>query len=399
MTHIVEIERKTPVVRDVDVLVVGGGTAGVPAALAAARLGARVLLVEKFNSFGGAITGGMTITLPAYPVVGAVFNEILLRLQRKYDAVQDMNHDPYFVVLDQELYKYESLLMLEEAGVEMLLNSFAVGTIVEDGVVGGIIVENKSGRQAIRAKMTIDCTGDADIAFRAGAPTVTAPKDKLLPITLMWLAANVDRERIVDTEYLGGADTVIHEKEVNVWGGNLGNCDATDAWELTRAENELRKVSVGEWLQRRANWPGWEKSYMGYLAPHLGVRETRRIVGEYVVIDAEHGTAVFEDNVGTLQDDAPFPYRALVPRGVGGLLVAGRCVSTEPGVQHSIRIAPTCALLGEAAGTAAALCITRQLQPKALPANLLQQQLKDQGMYFGKLGDLPKTLQQTVMVK
>ena len=150
---------------------------------------------------------------------------------------------------------------------------------------------------------------------------------------------------------------------------------------------------MAEWLDRRANWPGWEKSYIGFMAPHLGVRETRRIVGLHVVTEAEHGRAAYEDTVGTLQDDAQFPYRALAPRGVDGLLVAGRCVSTEPGVQHGIRIAPSCALLGEAAGTAAALCAREKIAPKNLPARPLQDQLKKQGLYFGKLAELPKTLQ------
>ena len=386
-----EAARDIPVAREVDVLVVGGGTAGVPAALAAARLGAKTLLVEKFNSFGGAITWGLTITLPAYPIVGPILNEILRNLQAKWGAVAAMDHDPYFVVLDQELYKYESLLLLEKAGVEILLNTFAVDAMVEDGALRGIIVENKSGRQAIRAKVTVDCTGDADIAFRAGAPTVTAPKEKLLPITLMWVAANVDIDS--NLENVGGADTVVHPKEVNVWGGNLGHCDATDAWELTRAEIELRKISVAQWLDRRANWPGWEQSYIGFMAPHVGVRETRRIVGEYVVTDAEYQTAVYEDNIGTLQFSPQFPYRALLPQRVDNLLVAGRCVSTEPETQHSLRIAPTCALLGEAAGAAAGLSVARSISPKALDAGVLQAQLMKQGICFGKLEELAKTVQ------
>lgn len=383
---ITEPQREIPVVREVDVLVVGGGTAGVPAALCAARLGARTLLVEKFNAFGGAITQGLTITLPPYPVVGKAFNEILHRMQTKYGAVAAMDHKPYFVVLDQELYKYESILALEEAGAEMLLNTYAVDAVVRDGAVRGVIVENKSGRQAILAKVTVDCTGDADVAFRAGAETVTAPKDQLLPITLMWLAANVFDKR-------GGADTVIHENEVNVWGGRLGNIDATDAWELTRAEIELRKASVAEWLHRRANWPGWEKSYIGFMAPHLGVRETRRLVGEYVVPESDMGKATYDDAIGTMQYDLQLPYRCLVPREIDGLLVAGRCASMEPAVQHRIRIAPSCALLGEVAGTAAALSVQGGVAPRRLPPDKLQAQLKKQGVWFGPLGDLPKALQ------
>jgi len=290
---VLEPRREVPVVRDVDVLVVGGGTAGVPAALAAARLGARTLLVEKFNSFGGAITWGLTITLPPYPIVGAVFNEILRRLRDRYDAVAVRPSEPYFIIFDQELYKYESVLMLEEAGAEMLVDTLAVGAVVEDGAVRGVIVENKSGRQAIRARVTVDCTGDADVAFRSGAATAKAPKDKLLPATMMWVAANVDVARAAEADELGGEPTVVHEGEVNVWGGKAENVDGTDAWDLTAAELSTRKQSVEEWLRRRASSPAWAKSYIGFLAPHLGVRETRRLVGVHVVTADE-----FHDHLG-----------------------------------------------------------------------------------------------------
>ena len=148
-----------------------------------------------------------------------------------------------------------------------------------------------------------------------------------------------------------------------------------------------------EWLDRRATWPGWGDSYIGYMAPHLGVRETRRLVGQHVVTHDEMKNADYEDSVGTAQHDGPLPYRALVPRAVDGLLVAGRCVSTDQATQHTIRIAPTCALLGEAAGTAAALCIERGVDPRQLPAEILRAQLQKQGVYFGALSDLPQTLQ------
>lgn len=393
MSNITEPQREIPVVRNVDVLVVGGGTAGVPAALCAARLGAKTMLVERHNAFGGAITVGMTITLPAYPIVGAAFNEIMRRMQDQYRGVAEMTHECRFVVIDQEMYKYEAMIMLEEAGVEILLNTLAVETIAEDGAVGGIIIENKSGRQAIRAKVVVDCTGDADIAFRSGAETVTAPKDKLEPITLMWLAANVDVERVRKEDHVGGCDTSVHPGEINVWGGTIRNLDGADAWDLTRAEIDLRKQSIAQWLDRRANWPGWEDSYIGHSAPHLGVRETRRLVGQYVVQHTEMKDTQYDDSIGTAQHDGPLPYRAMVPRDTDSLLVAGRCVSTDSATQHTIRIAPTCALLGEAAGTAAALCTAQGMKPRELPADVLRPQLVKQGVYFGALGDLPKKLQ------
>jgi len=386
VSHITEPERRVEVVREVDVLVVGGGTAGVPAALASARLGARTMLVEKFNSFGGAITWGLTITLPPYPIVGAILNEILRRLRDNYGAVVRRDTEPLFVVFDQELYKYESLVMLEEAGVEMLVNTLAVDALVEDGAVVGVIVENKSGRQAIRARITVDCTGDADIAFRSGAATTMAPKDELLAVTQMWLGANVDCAAARSAEDLGGLSTQ------NVWGGHLTGIDATDAWELTRAEITLRKQTVEGWLRKRANSPAWARSYIGFLAAHLGVRETRRLVGEHVVTAAEFGNADYADPIGTTTSDRSLPYGALVPRDRDGLLVAGRCISTDAEVQHSIRIAPDCALSGEAAGTAAALCVAQGVQPRHLPAAALRRQLKSQGVHFGPLGELPKSL-------
>ena len=392
MSSIVEPRRSIPVVREVDVLVVGGGTAGVPAALAAARLGARTMLIEKFNSFGGAITWGLTITLPAYPIVGAILNEILRRMRDKYDAVVQKETEPHFVVFDQELYKYESLLMLEEAGVEMLLNTLAVNAIVEDGAVTGVVIENKSGRQAIRARVTVDCTGDADIAFRSGVETVTAPRDKLLPITQMWVAANVDTSAPDAGKGLGCMSTVLHEGELNVWGGSLSGIDATDAWELARAEIALRKQSVNDWLRKRANSRAWARSYVGFLAAHLGVRETRRLIGQHVVTAAEFGKAGYDDAIGTTTSDRQIPYRALVPRERDGLLVAGRCISTDQEVQHSIRIAPDCALFGEVAGTAAAICIKKGVQPRQVPVGPLQRRLKKQGVHFGPLAELPQAL-------
>ena len=383
MNSIVEPQRSIPVVKEVDVLVVGGGTAGVPAALCAARLGARTLLVEKFNSLGGAITGGMTITLPPSPV-GAALNEIMDRMRRNYGGVAQQDGDQGFIIIDQELYKYESVLALEEAGAEMLLNAFAVDAIVEDGAVRGIIGENKSGRQAIRARVVIDCTGDADVAFRSGAETAIAPNDKLLKTTLMWLAANVDIERARAADQLGGEYTIVHDGEINVWGGAVEGLDATDAWALSAAENETRKQSVREWLKRRAEWAGWERSYIGYMAPHLGVRETRRLVGVHIVTKNEHKTADYADTIGTTQYGEQFPYRALVPREMDGLLVAGRCASTDADVQHSLRIAPTCALLGEAAGTAAALSLDQGVEPRRVAIAALRKQLEKQGVSFAK---------------
>ena len=392
MSKVIELKRSIPVVREVDVLVVGGGTAGVPAALAAARLGACTMLVEKFNSFGGAITWGLTITLPAYPIVGAILNEILRRLSDKYGAVVQRKTEPRFVVFDQELYKYEALLMLEEAGVEMLLDTLAVGAVVEDGSVAGVVVENKGGAQAIRARVTVDCTGDADIASRAGAETVTAPRDRLLPITLMWVAANVDTTAPDATESLNCLTTDVHKGELNVWGGSLSGIDATDAWQMTGAEIALRKQSVRDWLGKRANSRAWAESYIGFMAAHLGVRETRRLVGEHVVSAAEFGKASYDDAIGTTTSDRQIPYRALVPRQLNGLLVAGRCISTDADVQHTIRIAPDCALFGEAAGTAAAICVRKGVQPRKLPASSLRRQLKKQGVHFGPLAELPKAL-------
>lgn len=178
-----------------------------------------------------------------------------------------------------------------------------------------------------------------------------------------------------------------------MWGHDLSAVDATNAWELTRAEVELRKACVAQWLDRRANWPGWQRSYVGFMPPHLGVRETRRLGGEHVVSEAEMGTATCPDSVGMIQYDLQLPYRCLVPRELGGQLVAGPCVSVQTAAHHRIRIAPSCALLDEAAGLAAAPSLQAGVEPRWLPFDMLRRQLEKQGVCFGPLGELPKRLQ------
>jgi len=382
MKAIREEARDIHVVRDVDVLVVGGGTSGVPAAIAAARLGAKTMLVEKFNGLGGAITWGLTITIPG-PLPGAVFKEIMTNLDKRYDGLGIMySESGKYMIIDQELYKYEAQRLLNEAGVEVLFNTLAVACDTNERKMKALITENKSGRQAICAKVVVDCTGDADVAFRAGAECAMSPVDQLLGITLMCMIANVDLQK--STEGFGGAKTP-HEGELNAWAANLEGVDATDAFALSRAEVTLHNEVVERWLKARKDVPAHKRSYIGFCAPHLGVRETRRMVGMKVLNSEEFNSKQLSDGIGTALGNKQVPYGSLVSKDIDGLLVAGRCISAEPDVQHSLRIAPTCALIGEAAGTAAALAVQQDVEPRKLRVDNLQEQLRKQGVPFGPL--------------
>lgn len=287
-----------------------------------------------------------------------------------------------WVVIDQELYKYESQRLLDKAGVEVLFNTLAVACDNKEQKVKALIIENKSGRQAIRTKVIVDCTGDADVAFRAGVECVISPADQLLPITLMCVVANVDLQK--SRNGFSGAETP-HEGELNVWGGKIDGVDATDAFALSRAEVMLHNEVVESWLKARRKVPAHKRSYIGFCAPHLGVRETRRVVGVKVLNSEEFRSELLSDGIGTALGNRQIPYGSLVPKDVDGLLVAGRCISAEHDVQHSLRIAPTCALTGEAAGTAAAMAAQDGVEPRDLRVDNLQEQLRKQGVPFGPL--------------
>lgn len=451
-----EPERNTAIVDKVNVLIGGGGTAGFATGVAAARNGANVIIVERYGFLGGMCTAGYVTLLPIWnlvpwkeetsPLIGGIAAEIVDKLDKLGGTVSPaiakenqkknpvMPYWPAWSQFDFEAMKMAMLTMARQAGVKFLFHSYIVDTIKDGEQVKGVIIENKSGRQAILADAVVDCTGDADIIALAGGAYEKAPKEKLMPMTLCYYMGNVDSAKV--EEYLsqdpglrklmkekgfsaGGEGAVLktsakfvlsHMKlpssfperyiqisrnnEWYVWVAHIHGTDATDAFALSHAEIEAREEVETSTQFLRKYVPGFGNSYLVSTATQVGIRETRRCVGEYqlttndVLNGSKFDDVIVRDRTGewelTEKESPPpfdIPYRCIVPEKMDNLLVAGRCISIEEAVAHyfSPRDVASCMALGEAAGTAAVLSLKRKVKPRNLDIKVLQERLKKQG--------------------
>lgn len=409
---------EAPVVATPEVLVVGGGLAGVAAAVTAARMGAETLLVERAGSLGGMATTGLVP--PAFNRVlsEGIVAEFCRRLEQLGGRAQMWN---------PEIMKHVLLEMMRESGARLMLYSLAVDAIVKDNVIRGVIVRNKAGAQAILARMVIDCTGDGDVAAWAGAPFEIGRgrDDETQTQTLVFLLGNVDtakvvaaREEIPDlarearrnrelrTPFAAGAaiqPVIVGEHGVvNVNSINVPEVSGLKIEDLTYAHAECQREALELVDFYRKHVPGCEDCYLLSTAEFLGVRETRRIVGEYVLTGEEVlAGAQFPDGIargfyaidihspdGTgdaagAHPSVPYeiPYRCLVPRAVDNLLVAGRCISADHVAHGSLRVMGTTMPLGEAAGCAAALCVFQRQTPRELSGQRVREMLKGLGAW------------------
>ena len=396
MKTIIEPCRELPVVREVDVVVCGGGPAGTAAAIAAARNGVKTLLIERYGYLGGMVTGSYVTYYMGFgngkeQVISGIAQETIDRL-REVDGLtreQDESGDCYG---DAEIIKCISVMMLEDAGAEMLLHTWVTAAIVEDGVCKGVIVENKSGRQAIMAKIVIDATADADICLSAGVETKLDDHD----ITLCCYMDKIDsgalkRFQMEHTgEYRKLIDDFEASKEKPV---SEKNRSAVNVWDLTDIENESRKNLLKKFIFLKKNIPGHENLQIKITSPQLGVRESRKIVGEYTITEEDLlANCRFPDTIGRCgaymkkyeNYDTPglsydIPYRVLVPEKIDGLLAAGRCISATHGAINTLRLVVPCILTGEAAGVAAALAVKQDVPPRKVNIGQFQQQLIKQG--------------------
>ena len=450
-----EPARETSVRMEVDVLVVGGGPAGIIAAQAAASDGLKVALIDN-RSFVG---GNMTIGLPILGFLGQKGNQIIKGLPQKFidklkvlDAASEHRPCPLHMSLtlvEPEAVKNVGLQVLEEAGVKVLLYVFSAGVVMDDNELKGVIIESKSGREVILAKTVIDCTGDADVAFKAGVECEQGNEHGgAQPPTLMFCMAGVDTEKLrmsiaeeprtyltdfIPAEYFGQNNqfivvglrsvmekareagynlpvertiliTGLREGEVWVNMSRVNGVDGTDPESLTFGEIEGRR-QVEEIQRYLVEFvPGFENARFTKMAPFLGIRETRRIVGNYVMTADDILTCRrFDDAIAVASypldihhpegggctltwcgDSYDIPYRSLVPKNVKNLLVAGRSISTTHEAMSAIRVMAPCMAMGEAAGRAAKIAVRKGIAPAEINVDELREELKATGAYLGE---------------
>lgn len=454
MKTITEPARETRLVEDYDVIVAGGGTAGIIAAIAAARNGARTLVLERGGFLGGHIASQLLehsagwFDAQGRRLVAGIPQELVDRLVSAGASPGHVRDDTGYtlsrVPVNHEMFKSVATRMVAEAGVDLLLFSPVVDVIVQGGALRAVIVENKSGRTAYACKVGIDCTGDADLAERAGSEFLSEPGASTQPVSLLFKLGGIDHQAMLDhvekhpEDFKMGVPVraLRGEDHVNLWGFgrelkraladgvvslernelhysgwvrsgegvvNVTRfaADATRAEEIARAEVVLRKQVLEFTEMFRRYVSGAQNCFLAASASCVGVRESRRIRGQVVLADDDvRRGRRFDDAVlrggfpidshdpkGASLDSAEhveagydIPLRALLPVNVDGLVVAGRCISAERKALASARISGTCMAMGEAAGTAAAVAVASGRSVGQIDASAVRERLRAEGV-------------------
>jgi hypothetical protein len=453
MKTITEPAKEIKVRKEVDVLVVGGGPSGIVAAMAAAEDGLNVMLIESRSFLGG----NMTIGLPILGFLGQKGNQIIKGIPQKFidrlkavDAASEHRPCPLHMSLtlvEPEAVKTVALEMLVEAGIDVMFYTFFSEAIVEGDELKGVIIESKSGREAILAKTVIDCSGDADVAYRAGVPCEYGnAQGGVQPPTLMFCLGGVDTEKLrlsiaeeprtyltdfIPAEYFGqnnqfivvGMRSLIQkaeedglklpvERTIIITGLRKGEAwinmtringvNGTDPESLTHGETEGRRqiADIQKYLIDYV--PGFEEAYFVKTAPFVGIRETRRIGGQYTMTQEDIlSCAHFDDTVAAASypldihhpegggctlvwcgDSYDIPYRSLVPQKIKNLLVAGRSISCTHEAMSAIRVMAPCMAMGEAAGRAAKMAVRNGIAVGDVNVKDLQAELVNKGAYL-----------------
>lgn len=400
---LIEPQRKIPVLANTDVLVIGGGPAGVAAAIAAAKTGADVWLVERYNHLGGLWTGGLVLPLLSThaidkskqmkQVIFGLGGEMAQRLKDMGMTYKEINP-----VIDPEAGKYLLDKMIMESGVHILYHTWAAQVIQDGNTVKGVFLENKSGRQAILAKVVIDCTGDGDIFHFAGAEYDVMKYH----LGLVHRLGNVDRINSQKSGYkklpVGGKTPIPSVNWVNMHGPN--DQDGIDAMNLSKLQQQFR-IEIWDKVQEIRNTPGYEEVYLLDTASQIGVRMSRMVEGEYkLTLEDTMTFKAFDDVIGISgawttmlyngkkypMSERPLwqiPYRSLVPKKIDGLLVAGRCFCFEQALAEDTRIIGTCLVTGQGAGAAAGLAVKEKQRVRDIDTKKLKELLLSQNVYLG----------------
>lgn len=433
-----------------DVIILGGGTSGAMAAAAAAREGAKTLVIERFSFLGGTATYGIPflgmVTCAGEPVCRGLAAELVGRLAdggfspgivRGGEWNTPEHWEFSLVPFDPEGLKYVLQEMVCGAGAEVLYGAFLAGAVCEGGRVTAVELCSKSGRQRLSADVFVDCSGDADLVWQAGGRFL--PKERPQNSSILMHLGNVDlavfrgeleeggrvkgrgtwHTRVIESPKRPGAPaTLVHmaghlqpfgagksltftavslrDGEVYLNASRTPGVDGADAWQVSRAEIAERRGVMELFRALRENVGGFRNAVLLGTSP-LGIRESRNIAGGYVLTrDDVLGGASFPDGVARgaypidihdpkggrtqfqfIRDGGSYeiPLRCMVPAGLGGVLAAGRCISADRDALGSVRIMGCCLSQGEAAGTAAALCAARGIQPAALDGALLKKRL------------------------
>jgi hypothetical protein len=428
----------TPIEAETDVLVVGAGSAGVAAALASARQGLKTTLIDPAGFPGGTMVSGLALIGcwdGEKQIVRGIFQELVDALRQRGGVSDDPTRTTQIAV-DAEKLKVIVLEKLAEAGVTMRLHTLLARAVVVDSKIAAVVVEGKGGRRALKAKMFIDATGDADLAYAAGVPVEKGRKSdgKSQSMTLVFGVGNIDKQRFEAAGGYANLEAIYNAVSVKenfrnprrgilsgIWNaqGREGeytfnvtrvlNADGSDSVSLTHAEVEGR-LQAWEFMDRflRPHVPGFERAYIVWTAAKVGVRESRRVVGEYVLTRKDIWEFVkFPDviNCGSWPIDIhsptdetteichdhfyggkywTIPYRSLVPLKVDNLLVAGRCLSATHEALAAVRVMANTLSMGEAAGYAAALCLKHRVTPRTLTPSLVQALLLKNGGWLGE---------------
>ncbi|MEK4250553.1 FAD-dependent oxidoreductase [Paenibacillus sp. FSL W7-1287] len=443
-----------------DVVVLGGGPAGITAAISAARNGASTLLVERYGFLGGMSTAALVYPWMTFhssageQVIKGLAQEIIDRLQARNGSPGHLRDTIGFTFsltpYHPEIYKVVAYEMLQEAGAEVLLHTSAIDVFTENETIKHVVVNNKSGTTKVSGNFFVDATGDADIAYMSGAPWEQGNSNqKVQPMTMKFRMKGVQLNKV--KQYIKENQDQFYEKtmfdqlddipltsiagfyrlweqaklsipregvlffagpaadEVLINVSRVSGLDPTNAADLTKAEYEGRKqvLELEQFFKQYV--PGFEHASVSEVGSQIGVRETRRIIGHYVlngidVLDARRFPDVIARSGYPIDIHNPegkgitanfireggaydIPYRCLIPQKVSNLLLAGRCISTTHEAQATTRLTPSCMAIGQAAGTAAAIAVQLQCANHEVPIDMLQGKLLEQYAELGLDGE------------